>query len=163
MDLRVHCRANSAYIRRQRPDSGPGFQVKVLKPLKVFPPRSTAVGFIQRLRDEETGREFHALQKGSKPDSKFSLQKRLSALQKRLSASFTEYHDFLAEFSHLPYTATSQPPLFSGFGPKLILTGKHAKSLETLLEIGGVKARKRRDASCHTLRFWATREQLETF
>jgi hypothetical protein len=36
----VRCRANSAHIRQSGPESGPGFQVKQLKTLKLFPFRS---------------------------------------------------------------------------------------------------------------------------
>jgi len=35
--VRTRCRANMAHVRQSRPDSGLGFQVKVLKPFKVVP------------------------------------------------------------------------------------------------------------------------------
>ena len=63
------------------------------------------------------------------------------------------------------YTATSQPPLFSGFGPKLFLTKEIrqksrippgnpnlSRKFEHLSEMQGVKAREWRDASRQTLR-----------
>jgi len=50
------CRANMAHIRQSRPDSGLDFQVKVLKPLKVFLLRSEAVGG-ERARERAKGRE----------------------------------------------------------------------------------------------------------
>ena len=37
------CRANMAHIRQSRPDSGRGFQVKVLKTVEVFPTQQRAV------------------------------------------------------------------------------------------------------------------------
>ena len=38
------CRANSKHMRQSKPESGPGFQVKVLKTFEVVLPRSAAVG-----------------------------------------------------------------------------------------------------------------------
>ena len=37
-----HCRADWAHIRQSGPESGPGFQVKVIKACKLFPPHSAA-------------------------------------------------------------------------------------------------------------------------
>ena len=39
----TRCRANMAHVRQPRPDSGLGFQEKVLKPFRRFPLRSETV------------------------------------------------------------------------------------------------------------------------
>ena len=70
------CRANVAHIRQSRPDSGPEFQVTVLKPFQVF------ACSLERVFLWEATREHNTLSRVTSPESYTVLNLRTTPSQK---------------------------------------------------------------------------------